>query len=71
MMTPDGRAWCYVFQYPEKKPCMAGTVLIRLGAPDHEIHAACHEHWRGIFPFDPAPIIKLVPGSLVFIEEKS
>lgn len=63
------RAWCYHFQFEGKAPALAGTVFIRTDAPHHEIEAACQEHWRSIFPFDPPPITKLVPGMIVFKEK--
>jgi len=68
--SPNGRAWCYQFQFPGKKPGMAGTVYARLHAPHHELEAQCRKHWQEVFPDTlQCPIVKLVPGALVFMPE--
>ena len=66
------RAWCFTFEFKGKKPCMFGTVFCRLGAPHHEVEAACIEAWFSVFPktFPPPPIVKLIPGTLVFLPKE-
>jgi hypothetical protein len=68
--APNGRAWCFVFQYPNKKKAMFGTVYVRNDAPHQEIEAACIECWAEVFPFDCPPIVKLLPGQAVFLPEE-
>jgi hypothetical protein len=69
---PNGRAWCYAFQFPGKKEALCGTVFVRLRATNQEIEEECRKHWRGIFPNNlECPLVNLVPGSLVFVEEAS
>ncbi len=69
---PNGRAWCYTFQFKGKLPAMAGTVFVRMNAPHQEVEAECLKHWRRIFPDNlECPLVQLVPGMLVFLPEKS
>lgn len=45
---------------------------IRIGTKDREIEEECRKHWREIFPDNlECPLVKLVPGSLVFVEGAS
>ena len=69
---PDGRAYCYTFQFKGKEIALAGTVIVRKGATEQEIEAECHKHWRKIFPDNlDCPLVNFVPGALVFMSRKT
>lgn len=70
------RAWCAVYQWPDRKPFLFGTAFVRANAPLQEVDAELRKEfarmWGEILPAGvPLPELKdLRPGQLWFAADE-
>lgn len=62
------RHWCALVQYPGLEPVLFGTVMVRTGAPMHEVEAALTAAIRECLP-NGWILRDMVPGGLFFTNE--
>lgn len=71
------RPWCALVQWPERKPFMVGTFFVEEGTRSREeilklAEEQYKKEWGACIPVDvPLPnIIRLIPGTIVFVPEE-